>query len=158
LVKGEAKMAHVEHKCIIKVPVEYAFDFVVNPANRIQWLDSVVEVKDISEGPVGLGTSWYEKQKVAGRIIDYVAKIIEFERPHKWAMNMAIPGGKGILTNVFEPENDGTKMTLILDYTLPGAFFGRLADKLLFERIAAKTSRQNSATLRIVLESQQNSQ
>ena len=149
-------MAHIEHKCIIKVPVEYALDYVVNPANRPQWLDSVLEVKDISQGPVGVETSWTEKQKIAGRVIEYLAKITEFERPRKWAMNMAIPGGKGVLVNTFESENDGTRMTVVVDYTLPGAFFGRLADKLLFEKIAAKTSRQNSATLKMVLESRQN--
>ena len=26
-------MTHVEHKCIIKVPVEYTFDYVLNPAS-----------------------------------------------------------------------------------------------------------------------------
>ena len=51
-------MAHVEDKCTIKVPVEYAFDYVVNPANRPQWMDKILEVKDISPGPVGVGTSW----------------------------------------------------------------------------------------------------
>lgn len=146
-------MAYIEHKCIIKVPVESAFDYVVDPANRPQWLDSVVEVKDISQGTVGQGTNWKEKQKVAGRIIDYVATITEFDRPRKWAMNLAIPGGKGVLTNSFESKDEGTLMTMAIDYTLPGAFFGRLADKLLFERIAAKTARQNSSTLKMVLES-----
>ena len=115
--------------------VVITFDYVVNPENRTQWLDSVFEVKDISQGPIGVGASWNEKQKVAGRIIEYVAKITEFERPHKWAMNMMIPGGKGVLVNTFEPENDGTLMTTTVDYTLPGAFFGRFPDKLLFERI-----------------------
>jgi uncharacterized membrane protein len=151
-------MAYIEHKCIIKVPVEFAFDYVVNPANRTRWLDSVMEVKDISEGPIGVGTSWDEKQKVAGRIIEFVVKITEFERPRRWAMNLAIPGGKGVLVNSFEPENEGTLMTMTIDYTLPGAFFGRLADKLLFERIAAKTARQNSSTLRMMLEGGQNGQ
>jgi uncharacterized protein YndB with AHSA1/START domain len=147
-------MAYIEHKCILKVPVTSAFDYVVDQSNRTQWLDSVLEVKDISPGAVGEGTSWKEKQKVAGRIIDYVATITEYDPPHKWAMNMGIPGGKGVLTNSFEPKDDGTLMTMTIDYILPGALFGRLADKILFERIAAKTARQNSATLKMVLESE----
>ena len=151
-------MAHIEHKCIIKVPIEYTFDYVVNPANRPQWLDKVLEVKDISPGPVGVGTSWNEKQKVAGRIIEFVAKITELDRPRKYAMNMVIPGGKGILVTTFEPENDGTLMTRVLDYTLPGAFFGQLAEKLLFDRFVKKSLRETTATLKIVLEGRQNSQ
>jgi uncharacterized membrane protein len=150
-------MAHVEDKCIIKVPIECTFDFVVSPANRPQWMDKVLEVKDISPGSVGVGTSWNEKQKVAGRIIEFVAKITELDRPHKYAMNMVIPGGEGILVTIFEPENDGTLMTRTLDYTFPGAFFGRLAEKLLFDRFVKKSIRDTSATLKIVLESRQNS-
>ena len=151
-------MAHIEHKHNIKVPIEYAFDYVVNPANRPQWLDKVLEVKDISPGPVGIGTSWNEKQKVAGRIIEFVAKITELDRPRKWAMNMVVPGGKGVLVYTFEPENDGTLMTMTLDYTLPGAFFGQLAEKLLFDRFVKKSLRETAATLKILLESRQNSQ
>lgn len=150
-------MAHVEHKCIIKVPIEYAFDYVVNPANRPQWMDKVLEVKDISPGPVGVGTSWNEKQKVAGRIIEFVAKITDLDRPHKYAMNMLIPGGKGILVTTFEPENDSTLITRVLDYTLPGAFFGQLAEKLLFDRFVKKSLRETAAKLKIVPESRQNS-
>ena len=117
-----------------------------------------MEVKDIPPGPVGVGTSWNEKQKVAGRIIEFVAKITELDRPRKYAMNMVIPGSQGILVTTFEPENDGTLMTRALDYTLPGAFFGQLAEKLLFDRFVKKSLRETAATLKIVLESRQNSQ
>ena len=150
-------MAHVENKCIIKVPVEYTFDYVVDPANRPQWMDKVLEVKDIFPGPVDQGTSWHEKQKVAGRIIEFVAKITGLDRPRMYAMNMVIPGGEGILLTTFEPEDDGTLMTRVLDYALPGAFFGKLAEKLLFDRFVKKSLRETAAKLKIVLESRQNS-
>ena len=151
-------MARVEHKRIIKVPIEYTFDYVVNPANRPQWLNKVLEVKNISSGPVGVGTNWNEKQKVAGRIIEFVAKITELDRPRKYAMNMVMLGGEGILVTTFEPDNDDTLMTRDLDYTLPGAFFGKIAEKLLLDRFVKKSLRESAVTLKTVLESRQNSQ
>jgi len=148
-------MARIELRSFIKAPLEYVFDYVVNPANRPEWMDSVIEVKSISGGPIGVGTSWTESQKLIGKLIEYVAKITEFERSRRWAMEMSMLGTESILENTFEPENDGTRMTLVLDYALPGSFLGQFADKLLMERRMAKTCRQNTATLKMVLESGQ---
>lgn len=64
-------------------------------------------------------------------------------------------GVKSKLINYFEPEEDRVRMTLIIDYTLPGSFLGQIADRLLFERIFEKTCRENAGTLKIILESGQ---
>ena len=58
----------------------------------------------------------------------------------------------------FAPENDGTIMIRALDYTLPGAFFGQLAEKLLFDRFVKKSLRETAAKLKIILESRQGRQ
>jgi hypothetical protein len=49
-------------------------------------------------------------------------------------------------------------MTWSLDYTLPGAFFGQLAEKLLFDRFVKKSLRDTAGKIKIVLESRQNRQ
>jgi uncharacterized protein YndB with AHSA1/START domain len=148
-------MARVEHKTLIKTTLEKAFDYVVQPANRPNWIGSVLEVTNISEGPLGVGTTWNEKQKVAGRVLEYQCRITEFDRPKNWAMEITMLGVKSKLINYFEPEEDRIRMTLIIDYTLPGSFLGQIADRLLFERIFEKTCRENAGTLKIVLESGQ---
>ncbi len=61
-------MAHIESKYSIKAPVEQVFDYLTNPANRPEWLDSTIKVENISDGPIGVGTSWTEVSKVAGRV------------------------------------------------------------------------------------------
>jgi uncharacterized membrane protein len=146
-------MARIEHKTLIKTTQEEAFDYIVEPVNRPNWLGSVLEVTDISEGPIGLGTSWNEKQKIAGRILEYHCNMTEFERPHRWAMEMVMLGVKSRLENSFESEGDRIRMTLIIDYTLPGSFLGQIADRLLFERIFEKTCRENAGTVKMILES-----
>ncbi len=146
-------MARVEHKTLIRTTMERAFDYVVEPANRPNWIGSVQEVKNISGGPLGVGTTWDERQKVAGKVLDYQCRITEFDRPSRWAMEITMLGVKSKLTNCFEPEGDRVRMTLIIDYTLPGSLLGQIADRLLFERIFEKTCRENAGTLKMILES-----
>jgi uncharacterized protein YndB with AHSA1/START domain len=148
-------MARIEHKTRIKASLEDAFDYVVEPVNRPEWIGSVLEVKDISPGPIGVGTTWNERQKVAGKMLEYRCTMTEVERPHRWAMEMIMLGTKSNLVNTFEAENGTILMTLIIDYTLPGSFLGQIADRLLFERIFDKTCRENAGTLKMVLESKQ---
>jgi uncharacterized protein YndB with AHSA1/START domain len=150
---GRTEMAHVEHKTLIKASREDAFDYVVQPATRPEWLGSVLEVSDISEGQIGIGTSWNEKQKIAGMVFEYRCEMTEFDRPYKWAMEFTLLGIKNRLVNTFEPDSDRIRMTLIIDYVLPGKILGQLTDILLFERIFEKTCRENAGTLKMILES-----
>jgi hypothetical protein len=146
-------MARVEHKTLMKTSLEEAFDYVVQPKTRPEWLGSVLEVSDISEGQIGIGTSWNEKQKIAGRIFEYRCEMTEFERPNKWAMAFTLLGIKNKLVNMFEPDGERIRMTLIIDYVLPGKILGQITDRLLFERIFDKTCRENAGTLKMILES-----
>jgi len=146
-------MARIEHKTLIRTTPEEAFDYIVEPANRPNWIGSVLEVTDISEGPIGVGTTWNEKQKIAGRLLEYRCTMTEFERPRRWAMEMVMLGVKSRLENSFDTEDDRIRMTLIIDYTLPGSFLGQIADRLLFERIFEKTCRENAGTVKMILES-----
>ncbi len=146
-------MSHVEHRTLIKTSLEEAFDYVVQPVTRPEWLGSVLEISDVSKGEIGVGTTWNEKQKIAGRIFEYRCEMTEYERPKIWAMEFTVLGIKNKLANTFEPDNERILMTLIIDYQIPGSFFGEIADRLLFERIFEKTCRENAGTLKIILES-----
>jgi uncharacterized protein YndB with AHSA1/START domain len=151
-------MAHVEHRTLIRTSLEEAFDYVVQPSTRPEWLGSVYEVTDISKGDISVGTTWNEKQKIAGRVFEYSCEMTEYERPKIWAMEFTVLGIKNRLINTFEPDGERIRMTLIIDYTIPGSFFGKVADQLLFERIFEKTCRENAGTLKIILESKASSE
>jgi uncharacterized protein YndB with AHSA1/START domain len=150
-------MGHSESKMSAKVPVETAFDYVTDPANRPGWLESTLEVKNITEGPIGVGTSWTEVDKIAGRTMEQVMTLTEYERPRRYGyvMEVAVFGVKtGKFDITFEPEAGGTRIAFIFDYTLPGSAFGKIADKLLFERSLKKTFGHSLTDLRTALESE----
>lgn len=149
-------MGHIESKMSAKVPVETAFDYVANPAIRPEWLESVLEVKNITEGPVGVGTSWTEVLKIAGRTVEQVRTVTEYERPRRYVYEFTTLGAKsGKFDITFESEAGGTKIAFIVDYTLPGSAFGKIADKVLFERSLKKSFGHSLIDLRTALESGQ---
>lgn len=149
-------MAHIESKFSIKAPLEEVFDYVANPANRLEWLDGTIEVKNISEGPIDAGTSWTEVAKIAGRVHEQVRTVTEYVRPRRYAMEFAVLGAKtGRFDMTFEPEEGGTRVILIFDYTLPASILGQFADKVLLERRVRKTLGHDISTLRMVLEERQ---
>lgn len=151
-------MARIESKFSINAPIERVFDYVANPANRPEWLDSTIEVKNVSEGPLGLGTSWTEVAKIAGRVHEQVRMVTEYNRPRKYVMEFAVLGAKtGRFDMTFEPEDSGTRVTLIFEYTLPASVLGLFADKLLLERRIRKTLGHDISTLRMILEKGQTS-
>ena len=149
-------MGHIESKMSVKVPVERAFDYVVDPAKRLQWLESVLEVKNITEGPIGVGTSWTEVLKIAGRTTEQVMTLTEYERLRRYGYELTTLGTKTAKFDIiFEPEESGTRIAFIVDYTLPGSAFGKIADKLLFERSLKKAFGKGLTDLRMALESGQ---
>ena len=149
-------MGHIDCKMSVKVPVETAFDYVANPAIRPEWLESVLEVKNITEGSIGVGTSWTEVLKIAGRTVEQVRTVTEYERPRRYVYEFTTLGAKSGKFNItFEPEESGTRIAFIVDYILPGSAFGKIADKLLFERSLKKTFGHSLIDLRTVLENKQ---
>jgi uncharacterized protein YndB with AHSA1/START domain len=149
-------MGHIESKISAKVPVERAFDYIADPANRLQWLESVLEVKNIAEGPIGVGTSWTEVLRIAGRTVEQVRTVMEYERPRRYVYEFTTLGAKsGKFDITFEPEAGGTRIVIIVDYILPGSAFGKIADKLLFERSLKKSFGHSLTDLRTALESGQ---
>ena len=49
-------MVKIEHSLVIARPIDQVFVFLVNPSNNSLWQEGVIESRQISEGPVGVGT------------------------------------------------------------------------------------------------------
>jgi uncharacterized protein YndB with AHSA1/START domain len=77
-------MAHVEKSIFINAPIEEVFDFVAEPNNLPKYDFMAVEVKERSEGPVGIGTTFIEVVKMPGGIkTNSPGRVTEYKRPHK---------------------------------------------------------------------------
>src|SRR5918992_167867 len=93
LVRGSAQagmedriMATANVSTTIKRPVEDVFAVLSNPETSPKWSSSSLESKKISEGPIGVGTTWRSVSKFLGRRIETEMEITEFEPNRKFTL------------------------------------------------------------------------
>jgi hypothetical protein len=76
-------MVKIEHSLVIARPIEKAFVFLVNLGNDSLWQEGVIESRQISEGPVDMGTRGRDIRKFLGRQIVCDYEIVEYEPKEK---------------------------------------------------------------------------
>ena len=60
-------MSYVHRSIVIKVPIEKVFNYMAEPDNFTEWDDSIIENRDRTPGPVGIGTSWNQVYRILGK-------------------------------------------------------------------------------------------
>jgi uncharacterized membrane protein len=144
-------MIKIELSVVINRPIEEVFDFTTNLDNASLFQPDVLESKQTSDGPIGVGTTWQEVRHMLGRRIESTNVVTEYEPNKKLFFKTAsgpIPVEGGY---TFESVEGGTKMSIHGQAETTGFF--KLADPL----VASTVKRQleaSSATLKELLEAQ----
>jgi len=121
-------MFQVKVSIVINRPLEEVFVFLSNLENNMKWRSGMIKAEKISEGPIGVGTTYRVINNFFGRRAEGEAVVTEYELNWKYAtMNKS---GLRIKTQrMFEPVEGGTRVTFSVETQL-GAFF-KLAEPLL---------------------------
>lgn len=147
-VQGALTMAKFEQDVVIKRPVQEVFAFVTNPNNVSKWQTSIIEVRQATSGPVGVGTQLLEMRHFLGRRFQVTMDVIEHEPSKRYAMRMsgAIPG---TIRARFEPIDDQTRVTFAFEIDASGFF--KVAEPI-FARMAKREFASNCGHLKDLLE------
>lgn len=105
---------------VIDRPVETVFKFFAHEhvRNHPRW-DPDIELEQISEGPIGVGTLIRRRNSRSGTPVEGKMEVDEFEENH--SLGMLIHDGPAVMHGraVFEPVGEGqTRLTTIID--IPG--------------------------------------
>ncbi|HEY7348622.1 MAG TPA: SRPBCC family protein [Ktedonobacterales bacterium] len=114
-------MVTVEQSITINRPIEEIFAYVSDQRNIPQWQDGVVEVQQIPESPVGLGTRVILARVFLGRRLEQHAEIVAFEPPTRFAFS-STSGPSTTGTNRFESTPEGTRVTISFEMQAGGLF------------------------------------
>ena len=73
------------YRCTIHSPrsVEDAFDYMARFSNAREWDPSAVSAKDLTEGPVRLGSEFEVVVRSFGRELPFQYRVTEYDRPHR---------------------------------------------------------------------------
>jgi uncharacterized membrane protein len=145
-------MPAVEDSIIINRSRSDVFAFATDPKNVPLFSSNLIEFEQITEGPVGTGTRNRGSVKVAGRRIDFVTEVVEFEEGEMMASRSIESPVPFELKITYEDAEGGTKVSWHQESPGFKGFFGKLADPLV-NRMYAKDVRSNLEKLQDILES-----
>ena len=132
-------------------PLEEVFNYVVNVENAPKWQPAVIEVKRITNGPIGVGTKFKEVAKMMGRRVDTICEITELETNKKFAFKGTSSGPfEYESTYTLEPKENGTSISIVGNFRTKG--FWRLLEPFIKGEVA-KESSQELAAMKEAIES-----
>jgi uncharacterized protein YndB with AHSA1/START domain len=137
---------------VIDRPPDEVFDFLADGTNDPKFSPRVVEIEQVTDGPVRAGTVFRSTVKDAGMKTQREFEITEFERPSRirWAersknLVTAKAGGYDL-----EPAEGGTRLTVFNE--LEGHGFGKVIAPLAL-RAARKDADPFAARIKQAVES-----
>ncbi len=109
-------MAHIEGEIFIHRSVEDVFDVVADERNETRYNPAMVEVEQITSGPIGAGTQFQAVSRSIGGTAEMTIEFTALERPRRLASTtrMSSMEIRGVLT--FDPVAGGTRMRWSWDY------------------------------------------
>ena len=144
-------MIRIEHSLVINRPIEDVFAFVSNIEKLSQWAGPVLETKQISEGPVGVGTTSTRVAQFLGRRLETTHEVTEYEPNRKLSFKSSsgpIPIEERF---TFESVEDGTKATFSGEVEAGGFF--KLAEPIV-ARMLKRQMETDVNNLKELLEAQ----
>ncbi|HEX6283057.1 MAG TPA: SRPBCC family protein [Nitrososphaera sp.] len=100
-------MLHFKNKLEINPPIDDIFLFISNFQNMPKWNYFVLEVTKLSEGSIGLNTTFRQVRKTD----THEYKITEFEPNRRVTIETFPPYSKLVMRFTFEQENNHTILT-----------------------------------------------
>jgi uncharacterized protein YndB with AHSA1/START domain len=100
----------VQGEIVIDRPPDEVFDFVADEENEPRYNPEMRFAKKVTEGPIGVGTSFRAEMTGRGRVVPMTILFTEYDRPRRIAerVQMKAMDLTGDLT--FEPFDGGTRM------------------------------------------------
>ena len=144
-------MIRTEASTIINRPVEEVFQFAMETDKLTQWQGNLVQSRQTSDGPMGVGSTFDEIRQAPGRKVETTWEVTEYElnRLVKWkttAGPIPMEGGTS-----FESTDNGTRVTFQLE-ARPTGLYGLLQPIL--GRAVKKQVKSDMESLKDVLEAQ----
>jgi uncharacterized protein YndB with AHSA1/START domain len=138
----------------INRPVADVFAYVTDPANFPRWAGSLVkESRKITAGPVGVGTTFTQVNRLIGRRFTSKLRVVTYEPEQKYEYVTTAGPIKFAGHYSFAAVDGGTRFTSV-DESLPSGFLRYLQP--LLQPFAQRQITANLARLKAILEAQVN--
>jgi uncharacterized membrane protein len=142
-------MIKIETSVQINRPLEEVFAFVTDIDNLPQWAGPVTEAKQISEGPIGVGTTQTQSAQFLGRQMETTQEVTEYVLNKTVATKSTSGPLPMAIHYFFEPVGNGTKVKFEAELDAKGFF--KLAEPIAGRMLQRQTA-ADAETLKEILE------
>jgi uncharacterized membrane protein len=125
-------MITYQSSIVINAPLKTVFAYVNDLTTMPDWLAGLVEVHNVIG--TGVGQQCDFTFKMVGIQLRGSAVVVDCV-PDERCTHQSIGMLSADWTNIVERHEDGTKLTVEVEYTLPGAVLGKLAEHLTIRRM-----------------------
>ncbi|MBV9278984.1 MAG: SRPBCC family protein [Chloroflexi bacterium] len=139
-----------EETVTIDRPIDEVFAYLSDVERRPEWVSSVLNTKQTSDGPIGLGATFSQEGKTFGKHVEVTWEITAYEPPHTIQQRMQYGPARMVMTATLEATNGGTTVTFVQEGETGGLL--RLNDPLV-ARSLKKQLAADLATLKTLIES-----
>jgi carbon monoxide dehydrogenase subunit G len=131
-------VATFENTVVIRRPIEEVFGFLAQFENVPKWNYAIVETRKISEGPVGVGTTYHQVRSVPSRSEERL-EITTYSPPRQLEIRGQLGPFASRLVYPLDATGEGTRVTNTVELELggPGRLLGRVAVPRVREAVAA---------------------
>lgn len=141
-------MPIIERTFRVKAPIEKVFALLADHSRDPLWLPGLVESRNFRGQ--GVGATWEWTYRMAGITFHGTGHVVEHEPPRRHVVETR-GGAISTWAWTLEPEGDGTKIHLKLEYSIPVAVLGKVAEKILLAQ-NEKAADEGAANLKRLLE------
>ncbi|MFC1963648.1 SRPBCC family protein [Chloroflexota bacterium] len=141
-------MARVEKSTTINAPLEKVFNYIAEPTNLLEIWPSLIDVKDVYWIVTGRRARW--AYKMAGILFEGTAEDSEYKVNDR-IVTETKQGIRSTIAWIFKPDADGTKVTLIVEYSVPIPVLGKLAE-IIINKINDHEGGLIMANLKVIME------
>jgi len=117
---GGITMIKIEKSIIINRPVEEVWKFVSNIENATKWDRGVLEARQTSEGPIGVGSMLQTRRQMLGRQRIGELRVSEYVPNRMIALQASLGRMTAQIRYAFEPVEGRTRLTGTSEIELGG--------------------------------------
>lgn len=146
-------MAHIKKSILIHASVEQVYALARDPHRWATWYAGLSEPEEVT-GQGEVGTVVKHNYLMAGVRFPVTSRVLEDHiGPEGGQWEGKIEGPLvGEQTWTYRPKNGGTEVTADIEYTVPGSALGRIADRLIIERIQERSLDQTLENMKLLCE------
>lgn len=141
-------MAKVERSMVVNAPVEKVFAYIANPANEMEWFASISDIRDIRGQ--GVGQKYGFTYKMSGLPLKGESEVLELI-PNQKYVTRSRGGISSTFTWTFSSGDGGTRVNVVVEYTVPVPVLGKIGEKLALGMVEREAD-LSAANIKAILE------